>query len=494
MPHLTKSRYLQALQCQKLLWLSTHHPELATPPDQSAKHRFAVGTLVGELARCLFPIGTLIAEDHFHLAEAISSTARHTADPTIPALFEATVQHGSALCRADILLRTNAGSNSWDLNEVKSSSQVKDVYLPDLAFQRYCFEQAGYSINQTFLTHLNKAYIRQGPLDLEQLFSTIDVTSNVEPLLSAVPANIKTFEAIMASTTSPAIEPGDQCTKPYTCPYYTYCNKPRAADSVKNLPGISQKRLATFKALGIESILDITADMDLTARQTIVVHSYRQQAPIINRNGIRQFLSTLVYPLYLFDFETIMPTIPLFDNSSPFQQIPFQFSLHIQQEQGAPCTHYEFLHNSKDDPRSALIDSMLSLLGTSGSIVAYNITFEKGKIAELANYDPLHGPKLLALLPRFVDLIVPFRNGDYTHYAFHGSASLKQVLPVLVPSLSYADLEIQEGGTASLLYEQWVSNQIPDEQWQTIRTNLLEYCKRDTFAMVEIRRVLHSLA
>ena len=245
-----------------------------------------------------------------------------------------------------------------------------------------------------------------------------------------------------------------------------------------------------MEALKIEFLADIPNDFPLTARQKTIVEASKTDKPIIDRAGISDFLDTLSYPLYYFDFETINPAIPLFDKTRPYQTIPFQFSLHVQNEPGGDCVHHEFLLEERQDPREKLIQEMLRLLGTSGGIVAYNMTFEIQCIKGLADSFPKYSDWLLALIPRFRDLIVPFRKGYYVHRDFHGSASLKDVLPVMVPSLSYKKLEIQEGETASLKYELWVSGLMEPAAWEKTRSDLLRYCAVDTLGMVEIMRVL----
>ena len=245
--------------------------------------------------------------------------------------------------------------------------------------------------------------------------------------------------------------------------------------------------------MNVRYLKDIPNDLPLSERQRKTVLSARSDEAVIDAEGIKKFLDTLDYPLYFFDFETISSGIPLFDNSRPFENIPFQFSLHVQGKKDGPLAHHAFLHDQKNDPRKLLIREMLRLLGTTGSIVAYNMSFEKSVINGMIADVPQYSNELTALLPRFRDLIAPFRSAHYVHKDFHGSASLKSVLPVLVPSLSYDALEIREGGSASLAYEKWMMGEMTEEEWQKTHQALLDYCKLDTLAMVEILGVLNAI-
>jgi hypothetical protein len=484
--YLTKSRYTLGLQCLKALWLSIHKPDLAAPLDEATSHRFRVGTLIGEYARRLFAGGVLIEEDHFHLKEAVASTQRHV-DGGVPAIFEATAEYGRVLCRADVLQRI--ADNTFDLYEVKMSTSVKEEHVPDVAIQHYCMTRAGYKIRNNYLMHVNKNYVRNGEISVGKLLAAEDVTPLIHKYVSTIGEEIPRFVAVIDLPECPAVPIGAQCNVPYKCAFYDHCNPPHEDYTINELPR-GEKAIATLKAIGIKYLIDVPVDFPLSDRQRLVVRANKSSEPVINKAAIKEFLDTLVYPLYYFDFETINPAIPLFNNSRPYQNQPFQFSLHVQKEPGGACVHHEFLSNERRDPRRELIEEMLKLLGKTGSIVAYNMNFEIGVIKGLADSFPEYKKRLLALVPRFRDLIVPFRSGYYVHRDFHGSASLKDVQPVVVPSLSYKKLEIQEGETASLKYEKWMSGEMETGEWEKTRQALLQYCGLDTEAMVEIVNTL----
>lgn len=488
--YLTKSRYMQGLQCPKLLWLSINEPELGAKTDEVTQHLFDVGKRVGEIAQKRFRDGVLIAEDHMHLQGAIRSTEA-IAESGAPAIFEATAEFETVLCRADILNRVKAKKAAWEIHEVKMSTRVKEEHLDDLAIQKYCFDRAGYPINKTCLMHVNNKYIRTGEIDPMEFLTEEDITEEVSKKIADIQTNVKELSNVLAGEKCPDVKPGDQCRRPYDCPFFDHCNEPHKEYSIYELP-YGKKLYPIFKEMGIELIRDIPKDFKLSERNKRIVISNQTGKPVIDEKAIREYLDALEYPLYYFDFETINPAIPPYDNWRPYQTTPFQFSLHIQKNKGGECEHHEFLLQEARDPRRPLIESMLKLLGKKGSIIAWKMSFETSVIRGMAGMFPEYKEQLLALVPRFRDLIVPFQSGNYVHYDFHGSASIKDVLPVLVPSLSYEKLEIQEGGTASLKYELWLTGEMEGKEWNKTYKNLLKYCDLDTIAMVEIMRVLYE--
>jgi hypothetical protein len=490
---LTKSRYNQALQCVKLLWLGAHKPELAAPADESRQHTFDIGHRVGELAQKRFPGGILVAEDHMHSQEAVATTLRLVTTAP-PALFEAAAGTADLTCRADILVNVDGKGRLWDLHEVKSTAHVKDVHYPDVAFQKYCFEQAGFQIRDAYLMHIDRSYVRHGEVEPDRLLLAANITAEADQHMVGIQERLDSLLSVLRSDTQPEVAVGPQCMTPYECPFYAYCHadekeEPYTIDELGGKDGVAA--IAKLEAMGIKYLKDIPDDFPLSTRYRNAVLSNRTRQPVIDKGPIKAHLGKLFYPLYYFDFETIGAAIPPYDNSRPYTNLPFQYSLHIQKQENGPVEHREFLLKERTDPREQLVERMLADLGTKGTIVAYNMTFEKGVIAELATTFPLHSDALLALLPRFWDLIVPFRKA-YAHYDFHCSASLKNVLPALVPSLSYEALAIQEGGDASLKYLAWQDGAMDEKEWAQVYEDLRKYCGLDTMAMVEIMKVLYG--
>ncbi|MFH0798663.1 MAG: DUF2779 domain-containing protein [Pseudomonadota bacterium] len=489
MKKLSKSKYILGLQCPKALWLSIHRPELQAPLDEGTKRIFEMGHLVGKYAQARFPGGVLIDEDHMHLGEAIRSTEKAVAAGAT-AIFEATAAFGGALCRVDILFRRGKRKREWDLFEVKSSTGVKNYHLDDVSFQRHCFENAGYEIRRTLLMHVNNKYVRDGAIEPKRLLHTEDVTELVVERMEGMEDRIENLLAAINQRKRPEIAPGVQCASPFVCLFFELCNK-RFPYDIYELPCGGQ-RVPELEDMNIRYLKHIPDDFPLSDRQRRSVQSARSRKAVVDTEGIRAFLETLEYPLYFFDFETVSCAVPPFNHSRPYEFIPFQFSLHVQKRKDGPVEHHAFLHEKKSDPRKSLIRSMLKLLGKKGSIVAYNMSFEKTVIGYLIDDFPEHSRALKALLRRFKDLKTPFSGGHYVHRDFHGSASLKAVLPVLAPSLSYDKLDIRDGGTASFAYERWIMGKMADREWRETYRALLKYCELDTLAMVEILKRLYS--
>jgi Domain of unknown function(DUF2779) len=488
--YLTKSRYMDGLQCKKMLWLKVFKPDLAKPFDTATLHRFDVGKRIGKYARMRFEGGVLIQEDHMHLADAVRSTVAAVKNGA-PVIFEATAKYDKILCRADILERVPQKKIAWDIIETKATGEVKDEHYDDLAIQRFCFENAGYHIRGTHLLHVNTSYVRQGDVDPEKFLIQEDVTEMILDRIHGIEKQITEFFSVLSGNECPSVKPGDQCHEPFECPFYDLCNKPVADYSIYELPR-AKKLFPILEKMGVGLLKDIPDDFELSQIQKQIVLTNKTRKPVIEKHAIKEYLDLLVYPLAFFDYETISPAIPPFDNCRPYHKTPFQFSLHIQKEKGGECEHHELLLKEAVDPRDLLIEKMLDLLGTKGSIVAWNMGFEKSVIKDLAEIFPEYKQRLLDFLPRFWDLIVPFRRADFAHFNFHGSASLKSVMPVLVPSLSYKVLEIQDGNAASLLYELWISGKLDKTEWEKTYLDLLRYCSLDTWSMAEILRILYK--
>ena len=241
----------------------------------------------------------------------------------------------------------------------------------------------------------------------------------------------------------------------------------------------------------ILNISDITNNFKATNRQQIEINSQNNKRIYKDKKKIKEFLNSLKYPLYYLDYETINPAIPLFDNTSPYQQIPFQFSLHIQKKKGGELKHVEFLHTGQDDPRPALINSLLKNCGNEGSVIVYNKAFESRINYMLGQDFPRFIGKLKEINNRMVDIMTPFKSRFLYHPKMEGSASLKNVLPAFVPQMSYDKLEIQDGGTASILYFSCIKNIVSEEDKNKIYKDLSDYCKQDTLAEVKLLEVLY---
>jgi hypothetical protein len=440
---LSKSTFMYGAQCLKRLYFHKFKGSLRNSVDEEQQSIFTMGTNIGLLAQDLFP-GGVNAEppDPFSYHISVEKT-RKLIESGQKVIYEAAFNFEGVLCAVDILVNKGGG---WYAFEVKGSTKVKDPFIMDASLQHYVISNCGVPLEDFFIVHLNNQYVRKGELEIQQLFSNESVKDRAVENKEFIETKIIELKTLLKEKKEPVVEIGRHCSQPYECDFTAHC-------------------WAGFQPEVVPSEENFDAD------------------------AVRDFLNEWEFPLYFFDFETIMPAVPEFDNSRPYQQIPFQYSLHKQTEDGN-IEHVEFLGDGVTDPREALTRSLLKELGDRGSIVTWNRPFEMTRLRELARDFPQFADEIAQVLERVVDLMTPFRKRWYYIPAFNESASLKSVLPALVPSLSYKDLAIQEGGVASLIYTQ-LKQHAPDVR-ETHRTHLLEYCKLDTLAMVEIFKILDN--
>lgn len=482
-PALSKSRYVAGIQCPKRLFLRCFQPGLAIPPDEAAQDRFDQGTNVGKVAQLAFPGGVLVEDDHRHQREAVASTQALMADPSVPAIFEAAFTFQDVMIRVDILERQQA--DSWRMIEVKGTTQVKECHLPDAAIQRFVLEGCGVKLTDVCLMHLNNQYVYDGQeYDLKNLFIVESVAFQTESLLADVPAQLVEFRRMLASDTPPVIPASEQCTNPYMCEFFAICNEKMPDDWVGNLPGLTMKKLQSLLAIGVTSIASIPADFALNERQYRACECVRSGQPYFG-DGLGLELGALDYPRYYLDFETLAPSLPRFAGMRPFSQIPFQWSLHLQDQPDAPLQHFEFLHDNECDPRGPFITALLAAVGETGPIVVYNAAFEQTRLYEIADWLPTLRPEIQRLIDRIWDLLPIIRSHVY-HPAFCGSYSLKYVLPALISTSSYAGMAIANGINAGLAYDALVSQPLDADKRHQLRTDLLSYCGQDSLAMQQL--------
>ncbi len=477
---LSKSKILAGLQCPKRLYLQTHHPELAEESG-SAQARFAQGNLLGEVARTLHEGGILIGHDDA-LGLALAQTREVLASESARTVFEATFEHGGVLIRADVLERDEDGR--FRMVEVKSSTTVKPYHLQDCAVQAWVVNGAGYPLKRVELAHVNNGFVYPGGGDYQGLLTHNDVTDDILPLMEQVPLWIQSFQEMLAGP-MPPIAAGEQCTSPYECPFLNHCALPQAEYPVTMLPyaGNLPRQL---EESGIRDVRDIPE-----GKLVKDVHQRIRRATIRNTHELddeaRQKVAALPYPRYYLDYETIQFVVPEWVGTRPYEQLPFQWSCHVEHADGT-LTHREFLDTSGKSPLRAFAESLIEAVGDSGPILVYSIGFERSRTLELAVRFPDLAEKLDAIASRMVDLL-PIARQHYYHPAMKGSWSIKAVLPTIAPELDYKQLdEVQDGGMAQAAYLEMVHPEAPAERRTQLASSLLEYCKLDTLAMVRVAR------
>ena len=489
MPSLSKSRYLSGNQCHLRLWYDSYERDLAPPPDASLQTVFDTGHEVGQLACKRHPGGHFVAHDHRHVRDALEETRQVIEEGTASALFEPAFRHQGVLVRVDILERLPSGG--WRLGEVKSTTRLKDVNIPDVAVQLWVLRGVGLDVREAEVVTLSRDYVYDGVrLDLDALFKRHPVMDEVEALQETVSTRVGEMLAMLARPAAPDISPGDHCFRPYDCPYYGHCTRDFdwPDHGVGELPWLHPDRRAQLEEAGIEEVRDIPDEFPLTSLQRIVRQAVREQRAIVH-GDISAALARLTPPVRYLDFETFAPAIPRFAGTSPYDAIPFLFSVHTEPD-GAPLEHTDYLHERDDDPRPHIADRLIEAVGTEGSICSYS-HYESTVLKELAAAVPERADELAAVSARLFDLLPVVRN-TYYHPKFHGSFSIKSVLPVLVPGMDYDDLDIPDGRTASAQFMHAIRSGEQQERQQTF-DNLRAYCERDTLAMVRLRQALRTI-
>jgi hypothetical protein len=444
-----------------------------------------MGHEVGRLATQLYPGGILIEEDHLHHEEAFHSTLTAMDNPDVKAIFEAAFIFDGVRIRVDILERLNNGG--WNMIEVKSSTSVKDVYLPDVAVQMYVLQGSGLRIDQAILMHINNHYLYDGKqIDLQEFFVSSDLTDQAEIMQEVVPLRLSEMKGMLEKGHAPGIEPSRHCHNPYDCEFLGYCTREMPEYWVMNLSGITESKLNKLKAMGIDEIGDIPSSFPLTEIQDRMRTCVVTQEEYLSADLERE-LNDVQYPIHFLDFETIAPAIPRYRGTKPYETIPFQWSDHILSENGA-LDHKDYLCLEDKDPREEFAISLVDALGSEGTIFIYT-NYETRIIKALADHMPEYSDRLLAVIDRFKDLHAIIRKHFY-HPRFNGSFSLKAVLPALVHDMDYNELAIQEGNQASLEYLRMMDPSTPIEEKEMIKKELLTYCGYDTLALVKIREEL----
>ena len=480
-PNLSKSTFLMGRQCSKLLWFRYNAKDQIPAPDEATQAVFDQGNEVGALAHQLFPGGIEIdtAPGDFDGAIRRTNEALKLRRP----IYEATFAHGGGYARVDILVPV--AGHAWDLVEVKSTTSLKeDVHLPDIAFQAYVLTGAGIKLRKCFLAHINGEFVRRGEINPQKFFTLEDVTKPVSAMTRDIEEKIEAMQRVIRAKAHPEIQIGPHCSNPYSCPLQNRCWSFLPEASVFTLYRGGAKGFALLQQ-GIKKLADIPADITLSDNQAIQRAVLLSGRPHIDRPALAAFLGQLEYPVSYLDFETIGTAIPLFDGVRPYQQIPFQYSLHIRRRANAKPEHRSFLAEGTVDPRSEFMRQLRADLPDTGSVVAYNASFEISRLKECCELLPKFKPWLRKVTPRVVDLLLPFRGFRYHHPDQKGSNSMKAVLPALTGQ-GYEKLAIQEGGAASREFLRVTFGDVTAAERRRVRQALEEYCALDTLGMVQI--------
>ncbi len=454
---LSKTNFVHYLDCPCRLWLEKMHKELVPPTDTATQRLFDQGNLVDEKAHELFPGGATVQGFNFdgyrNTQRALASNAK--------VLYQPTIVVDDLSCRADILVRSGDG---WDLHEVKMSTSISDEHYNDATFQKMCFDRAGVKINKVFLTYINNKYVRKGEIDVKELFIDQDISEEVEA--RKVSVRDLAVQAQQVFGWGNVLKPEQVST----------CKDPRNCEWIK----------LWADTLSESSRHVLFAEVPISPeKESSALH--------VDKQGIKEELDRLEYPLYFFDYETHSNVLPSFDGYRPYQQIPFQFSLYVIDAPGATPMIHDFLMKTFEDPVPALLEDFKSVMGTQGTVISWYAKFENGRNDEMALAHPEYAETLANVNERTYDLMDIFKKKLYVDPACGGSNSLKAVMPVLVPSLSYKNLAIQEGGTASASWAIVTDPAVAAKQRDQLYKDMIEYCRLDVYAMVKILDVLTEI-
>jgi len=496
---LSKSEYVMFLKHPAWLWLKKHDKKKLPEPDANLQALFDAGNLFEKYAETRFNNLTRVGfnnyDEYLSMPERTQKAIQDGADQLSQGRFVADFGEHSITCIVDVIERVDA--KVFDLYEIKSSTSVKPEHIEDLAFQTTVLEKSGYTVRNIAVIYCNNQYVRQGEIDALSLSAQQDVTSQVRARLE------QTNRTILAAFQAIALEEMPDPTprraklgafrewleifatlQPNNDPY-----------SIYKLCRPTPEQLGQLEDMHISSLKDVPDNFELSKKQQWQIEATKAEEPLIKPEKISGFVDSLQYPLYFLDYETLSSVVPPFDGLKPYQQLPFQYSLHSIDKPGGYLQHKEFLHTLDTNPLPELLAQLQQDIGESGTVLVWYEGFEKSCNDLMGRLQPEYATFLSNVNSRVVDLMLPFDKGYYIDKDFYGSASIKKVLPVLAPELSYGDMDIQEGASAQRLWMQAVyENAFSQAETNKIMENLRQYCQLDTYAMVRIFEVLQQFS
>ncbi len=485
--YLTKSLIASYEQCPKKLWLSFHRRDLAKI-DDSTQRRMYEGQYLGKIARSLEPSGILV-DIGANMDAAVTKTAELIADGWRNPIFEATFKSNDVVVRVDVL--RPLGASGWVVSEVKSSTKVKPYHLNDLATQTWVAANTGVEIASSAISHVDNSFVLKQIDSFEGLLTTVDVSAKITDIIGRRPDHVgEAFSVIDGN--EPEIEIGAHCSKPFECEFKSYCVQISGEGPdwpVSILPGVAGKRVAAeLKDQGVFDLTNAPADALNNEVQKRIYTATKTDTPYVDRNAIAEAFEKWPFPRYFLDFETIAFAIPQWIGTRPYQQIPFQFSCHIQDESGE-LSHFDFLSTENIDPRKACVEALLAAIGDEGAVIAYSASFERSVVNDLAAAFDDWSETLADIASRIVDLLPVVKN-HYYHRNQRGSWSIKAVLPTLAPEMAYDTLEVKSGDAAQSAFLEMTDENTDADRKKAIQDALITYCERDTLAMVKVMEKL----
>ncbi len=494
MRQLSKSKIMAFRQCPKRLWLEIHRPDLRED-SQTSEALFQIGYEVGDMARQIYDPrgeGTLIDIQKEGWDSAFERTEHHLITSRAP-IFEAAFRIPGGLALADVVLPDEAnGESAWRMIEVKSSTGVKEYHHDDIAVQSFIAKSSGAPIHSVAIARVDSSWIYPGGGDYAGLLAEEDFTEETQARSGEVQEWFVEAQRIATLTEEPDVSTGPHCAKPFECGFCNYCyrNKVWPQYPLTWLPRFTKKRQTACSEQGIEDVRFVPDEL-LSGKQQRVKNCTVSQTVFFDSAGANKALAPYGFPALFLDFETVNLAVPQWKGTRPYEQIPFQFSLHVLSESGA-LEHHAFLDLSGEDPSPGFATALVDACGETGPIFVYNAKFEKRIIAWVAARFPKLRTQLKSLSSRVVDLL-PIAEQFYYHPSQQGSWSIKAVLPAVCPDLSYGQLEgVQDGGGAVTAYREAIQPTTTKERKEEIEKQLLAYCQLDTLAMVRLWQAFRS--
>jgi hypothetical protein len=493
MTYISKTDYVLWRACPKNAWLRIHKPDLyySTELTEYEQSIIDTGIKVELVARKLFPQGVLITGTK---TEAQQNTLQCVASNT-QTLFQAVFQREQCLAAIDVL-QFHPGTGACSILEIKSSTEVKAEHLYDLAFQVVLLRQHGTPVIQASIIHLTSSYMRQGALDIQQLFTVVDVTTKIDQISGDVINEIQEARAYLLNEA----EPVGACSCIYKarskhCTTFQYSNPDVPSYGVHDIAriGSSPKKLKELVEAGVLALDQIPSDIKLTGVQSTQLRAQRTGETVVEKEAIAKELGDLAFPLYFIDYETLCSALPLFANYFPYDQVPLQYSVHIVGSLGEEPIHKDFLHHGLEEPSTSFLSSLQQHVGPFGAIIVWNKGFESHVNDCIARRLPAAKDYVVEFNDRLYDLKDIFAKQYFVHKGLCGKTSIKNVLPVLTPHLSYSSLDIHDGGMASLAWSKLLSSQLNDEERTLLYGQLREYCALDSYGMYAIWQALITL-
>jgi hypothetical protein len=472
------------------LWLHKQRRDLLPEAGAMLEKVFDEGNDVDELSQELFPRGKEIGGFGAKAAQKTKLAIESGQE----VLFQPTFRTDDITCRSDILVKNG---DAWDIYEVKSSTRVKEEFLIDVAFQKICIEDAGFTVGDLYIVYVDNDYVKEGEVDPEGFFATRKVTKKASAHIPEIRKRIPKALEVLDWPDSIGSKHLESCRDPYDCEYLPCYIEEFEDEKVYAIAeGLSDEQIRAFLERGLlvpeqvpPEALGRIGEVELPGEAEVVKN--------IDKPGLADKLDELEYPLYFLDYETYNPAIPWYDGYHPYANMVFQYSLHIQREPDADIEHVEYLAMDDEDPAPEVVASMAKHMGNTGSVIVWYAPFEGSRNKEMATRAPEYADFLHDINDRIFDLMHVVKNGYYVDSRFGGSASLKKVLPVMAPELSYDDLEIQEGGEASASWRKLIRGDLTDTERKELQEAMLKYCERDTYAMVvlleKFREVLQTV-